>query len=284
MRACAGLKRFITRSSKTKMDEHFFEARGIYYRTNNWVSGRPTLVFVHGLSGSSSAWRPYEERLKNKHNLLTFDLRGHGRSLKRKAYSAYEIKHFAKDLRLLLEHCGASKIVLISHSFGTLIALEFLVLHQQMVDRTIFLSTSFSPSKSRVAKLIAPLLKITSAFEYLPFRERTAGHIDYAKYPNTGDWNLRRMLADVPNTGLRVYLYCTRQSLSIDLEEFLTHITIPVLIMHGKKDSIFPVKNSLIMKERIKGAQLILLEDTDHIIVLNKADEVVDAILRFICI
>ena len=264
------------------MHEYFLETRGIYYRTNQWEPSRPTLVFVHGLSGSSSAWHAYEEHFKNSYNVLTFDLRGHGRSYRHKKYDAYKISHFVDDMHELLLHCEVEKFVLISHSFGTLVALEFLVRHEAMVTHAIFLSPSFAPGKSAGAKLIAPLLMLVPKLEILPQKRLEGTRIDYRKFPNTGDWNLRRMLADIPNTGLRVYLYCTRQSFCVDREDLLPHITIPVLIMHGKKDSIFPVKNSLIMQERIKGAELILIEHADHIIVLNNSHEVCAAIEHFI--
>ncbi len=264
------------------MREYYLKSHGVYYRTNVWRESRPILVFVHGLSGSSSAWKKFEERFENNYNLLTFDIRGHGKSRKHKVYDAYKIAHFVDDLHTLLLHCSVKKFVLISHSFGTLIALEFLVHYQQMVTHAIFLSPSFAPGKSMGAKFIAPLLAFAPKLELLPTRANTGKHIDYQKYQNTGDWNVRRMLADVPNTGLRIYLYCTRQSFSVDREEFLPFITIPVLIMHGKKDTIFPVKNSLIMKERITGAQLVLLPDADHIIVLNKVNEVSEEIVQFL--
>ncbi len=264
------------------MHEELLSSRGIYYRRNTWQHDRPTLVFVHGLSGSSSAWRAHEERFENKYNLLTFDLRGHGRSMKHKTYGAYAMHHFVDDLHALLLHSGVEKFVLISHSFGTLIALEFLARYQHMVLRVVFLSPNFAPLKSASTKLIAPLLRLLPLFELLPHRKKLGTHIDYQKYPNTGDWNLRRMFADVPNTGFRVYLYCTRQSFTVDREDFLKHITIPVLIMHGKRDTIFPVKNSLIMKEHIKGSSLILLENAGHILVLNNTREVCGAIAHFI--
>lgn len=264
------------------MHEYFLETRGIYYRTNQWESSRPTLVFVHGLSGSSSAWDAYEEHFKNSYNLLTFDLRGHGRSYRHKKYDAYDIGHFVDDMHELLLHCEVEKFVLISHSFGTLVALEFLAHYEEMVTHAVFLSPSFAPGKSTGAKLIAPFLALAPKLELLPQRTNRGKHIDYRKYPDTGDWNLRRILADVPNTGVRIYLYCTRQSFDVDREGLLPHITIPVLIMHGKKDSIFPVENSLVMKERIRGAELILLEHADHIIVLNNSNEVSSAIAHFI--
>ena len=71
------------------MKEHFFEDR-IYYRTNEFKSDRLTLVFVHGVSGSSSAWLPYEKIFENKYNVLTYDIRGHGLS---KKYPHYEFDH-----------------------------------------------------------------------------------------------------------------------------------------------------------------------------------------------
>ena len=52
------------------------------------------MVFVHGVSGSSSAWWPYEKIFENKYNILTFDIRGHGKLKKFPNYSDYKIKNF----------------------------------------------------------------------------------------------------------------------------------------------------------------------------------------------
>jgi pimeloyl-ACP methyl ester carboxylesterase len=51
--------------------------------------------------------------------------------------------------------------------------------------------------------------------------------------------------------------------------------------VHGKKDSIFPVENSILMAEKIKNSKLVLLEKADHIVVLNNFIEVSDAIEEF---
>ena len=121
------------------MQEHLFKDT-IYYKTNEFKPNRPTLVFVHGLSGSSSAWIPYENILKNKYNILTFDIRGHGWSKKFLNYSDYKIKNFANDLHDLISFLSISEFILISHSFGTLIAEEYIELHNQYVIGIIFLS------------------------------------------------------------------------------------------------------------------------------------------------
>ena len=264
------------------MKEYIFPVNKIYYRLNEFRPNRPTLVFIHGLSGSSSAWAPYEQKFEAEYNLLTFDLRGHGKSVKPKNYTDYALKNFADDLLSLLEHLKITDFILVSHSFGTLIALEFLANHQTMVKAAVFLSPNFAPDERLIARAVKALLSAAKIFKFLPFSSRPRGHIDYQNYLNTGDWNIRRMAADIRNTGLRVYLYCSRQSCRFDRENFLSEITVPVLIIHGKKDTIFPVKSAMAMAEKIKKSNIILLDRADHIIVLNYFSEVAGAIENFL--
>lgn len=264
------------------MQELFFSEHSIHYRVNELQSGRPTLVFIHGLSGSSSAWKNYEEKFEKKYNILTFDLRGHGKSEKLGKYRDYEIKHFVEDVHKLVRHLNIENFVLISHSFGTFIALEFLVEYQNEVASAVFLSPGFSVHKRKLARLIQPLLWLSYFFAFIPFSSRSGGHIDYTRYQNTGDWNIRRMIADIRNTSLRVYLYCTKQSYSFDREDFLNQIKIPVLIVHGKDDTIVPVENAIVMAEKIKNSRLIIIPGADHILVLNNEAEVSKAIEDFV--
>jgi len=52
------------------MKESYFSKNNIYYRINEFQPGRPTLVFIHGLSGSSSAWLEYEKKFEK--NIIFF--------------------------------------------------------------------------------------------------------------------------------------------------------------------------------------------------------------------
>jgi len=46
-----------------------FTKNGIYYETENFQKGRKTLVFIHGLSGSLSAWNSFRD-LSDRYNLV----------------------------------------------------------------------------------------------------------------------------------------------------------------------------------------------------------------------
>lgn len=264
------------------MKEYFLKNE-IYYRTNEFKPNRITLVFVHGVSGSCSAWLPYEKIFENKYNVLTYDIRGHGKSKKFPNYADYDMKCFANDIHDLVSHLNILKFVIISHSFAAPIALEYIKLFRETIIATVFLSPMINLNKNFSTTIMRPILKLTKAFNLFPFNPKKGGHVDYTKHPNTADWNIKRNYADIKNTTLRIHLYCLRQSFYKTLPEYdLEKINIPTLIMHGEKDSFVPVKNSVIMSQIIPNSELVIIPDIDHIVVLNKVKEVSKAIENFI--
>lgn len=262
------------------MKNYVFEKR-LFYKKNEFKHGRLTIVFVHGLSGSSSAWIPYEEKFKKDYNVLSFDLRGHGKSYKPKSRYDYEIKCFSEDLAELLEYLKINNCILVSHSFGTLVALEFLSKYGEKVCANVFLSPSYSIGKTKVEKIIKPILNVAHLFRLLPFSAKIGTHIDYSRFKGSGDWDIPRNLADIPNTSLRVFLYSLNQAYKFDRESTLKDIHVPTLIIHGEKDSIFPVSNAKKMAAKIKNSKLVLLPTANHILVLNYFPEVSHAMEDF---
>ena len=263
------------------MQEHLFEDR-IYYRTNVFKPNRLTLVFVHGLVGSSSAWLPYEKIFENEYNILTYDIRGHGKSKKYLNYQDYEITEFANDLHNLTFYLNISKFILISHSFAGLIALEYIKLFRETVIATVFLSPIIYLNENLSAKIFRPILKVLSIITILPFNPKPRGHVDYNKHINSKDWDINRNLADMKNTTLRVHFNCLRKSLILKQEYFLEKINVPTLIVHGEKDTMAPVKNSITMSKKIENSELVIIPNTDHIIVLNNVKKVSELIESFI--
>jgi len=62
----------------------------------------------------------------------------------------------------------------------------------------------------------------------------------------------------------------------------LAQIKIPVLILHGAQDTIFPAHDSILMASKIKNARLKILPKTNHLLVLNAADQVKQEIKEFL--
>lgn len=263
------------------MKEFYFETRGVYYRTNDFSNERLTLLFIHGLSGSSSAWALYENKFKDTYNIISYDLRGHGKSKRFNNYDDYAIENFVSDIYFLLSLLQVKKVFIISHSFGTLFALDFVLKYQHMVLGAVFLSPNFAINKKWLGIIITPLIIVLKIF-LSDNSSKKGKHIDYSKYIDTGDWNIPRMIQDVGNTGIKPYLYCTRQVCDFKREELLTNVKIPVLIVHGEKDTIFSVKSSELISQKIHNVKVIFMREANHILVLNNFSEVSTSIEQFI--
>jgi pimeloyl-ACP methyl ester carboxylesterase len=264
------------------MQENIFDNR-IYYRTNEFQPGRPTLVFVHGVSGSSSAWLPYEKIFENKYNILTYDIRGHGLSKKYPNYTDYEIKNFAEDLHDLITFLGIKKFVLLGSSFGALITLEYNRLYRETVTANIFTSSAVYVNVGFRAKIFRFILKISnSVIGLFPFDPKPRGHVDYSKHIGSTDWNISRNWADMRNTGLRAHFYALEQSFRPDQTYDLEKINVPTLIIHGEKDSQVPLKNAVKMSKKIKNSKFVSIPNFDHGIHHNAVLEMSKAIEEFI--
>jgi pimeloyl-ACP methyl ester carboxylesterase len=264
------------------MKECLFEEKGIYYRRNEFSPGRPTLFLVHGVSGSSSAWFAYESAFEGKYNVLSLDLRGHGKSIRFKKYEDYEIGKFSEDLYDLLKHCGVEKCILASNSFGTLVALDFIGKHQNMVSAAIFISPHFAVGRMASARLVKPFIRLAVKMRPEHSPKKIVGQVDYSKYVDTKDWSVRRNIADITNTGLWVYLYVTAQTYNFNGEDILKKIKVPTLVVHGAKDTIFPLRYGVMVAEKIENAKLAVIDDIDHIVVLNRSKRLIEIMSDFI--
>lgn len=264
------------------MTESYLKEKGIYYRTNEFKPNRITLIFVHGVSGSSSAWWPYEKIFENKYNVLTYDIRGHGMSKKYPHYEDYELQNFVDDFHDLLAYLHISKFVLLSSSFATLIAREYLKQYRETVSAMIFTSTEDFKDDDFLLKIIRPALTMaTSIIKFLPFNPKPRGHVDYSKIKNS-DWSIQRNYADTRNTGLHSHFYTLKQSFLPGREYSLEKINVPVLVIHGEKDSLIPIKNAIAFSKKIKNAEFVSIPNFDHDIHHNAVKEMSEAIESFI--
>lgn len=264
------------------MKEFYWEEKGIYYRTNEFRTDRVTLVFMHGVSGSSSAWLPYEKIFENKYNILNYDIRGHGTSKKYPHYEDYKVKNFTNDLYDLVTYLKIPQFVLISNSFAGLIHLEYLKTHRETVTANIFTSPEVYLDEGFFAKITRLVLSLTALFNLLPFNPKPRGHVDYAKFIGSTDWSMGRNFADMRNTGLRAHFYTLRQSLVPGQKYDLQKINVPTLILHGKKDSMVSIKNSIKMSKEIKNSEFLSIPRIDHNTVHNAVKEMSQAMESFL--
>lgn len=87
----------------------------------------PPLVLVHGLGCSHRDWLPVARRLARRHCVFSWDARGHGRC--RPVLGSITLPRLATDLAEMIEHFGLDHSVLVGHSMGALVLMQYLHLY-----------------------------------------------------------------------------------------------------------------------------------------------------------
>ncbi len=261
-----------------------FDNTKIWY---NYIKGRKTcIVFLHGLTGSSSAWNPFYPDLQKKgHSILLMDVRGHGLSEKPVEKEKYTLEYVAKDLFYLLNKLKIKKIILIGHCYGGMISQLFYQKYPTYVKKIVLINAHYNFSSNKFRYFLS---WIVYSFYYIlsillsPLSfEKNHIHLDYTKFRISHDLSPRRIYEDIRATSFRTFLPFTKNTLHIDFTDTLKKVKIPVLIIHGKNDLVIPLKVANEMKKKIKNSTLKLL-DTNHVSVINVPEEILDEIKNFL--
>jgi pimeloyl-ACP methyl ester carboxylesterase len=122
----------------------------------NWVeTGRgPALVLVHGMAASLHDWDALVPALvRAGYRVLAVDLPGHGDSPKSKDLQAYTIPAMYAAFEIWLCNLGLkAPFVLIGHSLGGYVSMEFSLRHPEMVAGVVLVNPLY-----KAAQLSLPL-------------------------------------------------------------------------------------------------------------------------------
>ena len=100
-------------------------ANGLNLHYRDWGGSGQPVVLLHGLASTCHIWDLVAPRLAADFAVLTLDQRGHGES--DKPDSGYDFATVAQDLRESLASRNLEKPVIVGHSWGADVALEFAV-------------------------------------------------------------------------------------------------------------------------------------------------------------
>src|SRR3989441_3687097 len=129
----------ISSTTDTKATGQYAEVNGIklYYETHG--AGRP-LIRLHGGLGSGEMFGPILPLLAERHQVVTVDLQGHGRTAD--IDRPIDIRLMADDIAALIGHLGLDKPDVVGYSLGGGVALQTAVKHPAMVRRLVVASAN----------------------------------------------------------------------------------------------------------------------------------------------
>lgn len=233
-------------------------------------SGEP-LVCIHGVGSYLEAWSEVVSHLKDRFTVLTFDLRGHGRSSHVKG--RYEIDDFVNETLALADKAGFATFNLAGFSLGGLIAQRLALTNLGRLRRLVLLSTVAGRTpeeRARVLERLAALRAGTPADHHNMSLSRWLTE----DFQNSNPQVIARLRQRDSENDAECYAAAYRVLAETDFGGFLDQIRCPTLIATGEDDVGSNPRMARYMHDRIPGSQLRILPGLRHSILIEAPETV----------
>jgi len=117
------------------------QINGVNYHIERTGYG-PTLLLLHGFTGSGQSWQPYLKDFTPYLHVVTIDLLGHGRSDAPVDSARYGMEYAARDVVEVIDRIDVKPVHLLGYSMGGRLALYIAIHYPDRVARLILESTS----------------------------------------------------------------------------------------------------------------------------------------------
>lgn len=112
-------------------------------------ASKQTILFIHGIGNSALAWTDVIERLPDNVNVIAIDLMGFGKS-PCPDWAVYDAKTQARAvIATLLRYRVRSKLTIVGHSLGALVAVEVAKNYPALVSDLVLCSPPFYKVSSK---------------------------------------------------------------------------------------------------------------------------------------
>lgn len=241
------------------------------------MNEKPTLVLLHGHGLSPLIWDGLSAALSGDYTIMRPDF---SRMTRHTTVEAY-----AEELFSMLAASQITRCVLIGHSMGGYVALALAAAHPDMVaGLVLFNSTAFADpdtdeqrEKRRTAQEILEtdgsepfVTKSVASMFSTPNQQKRADLVQQVIEAH------KTLPAEALLTGLQAIR--TRP----DRSDLLVNASFPVLILAGRHDSAIPYEQSQALKSKLPHAQLVMLESSGHLGMLEEPEAAVEAVREFL--
>lgn len=259
------------------------------------------MVCCNGVGVSIFFWKYLVEHYCQSHTVLLWDYRAHGRSDRPSDITNADlsIPRHARDLAAVMDAAGISEALLLGHSMGVQVILEFNRHHSNRVrglvpllgtaGRTLdhFYDYRGSPAIFLAASRLLDRLGERTHYVIRPLMEsplawwvaRNASLVD-PLYCRKED--LLPYMRHLASLDIRVFLHTVLLAQEHDAWDSLPNIQVPTLVFAAERDTFTPMWLSRKMVASIPGAELMVLAEGSHAALIEQPDTIHHRLDRFL--
>jgi lipase len=134
-------------------EDGFVTANGLQIHYRHWCApdtnpALPSILLLHGLASSAHIWNLVAPRLNMYgYSVTALDQRGHGES--EKPDSGYDFGTILTDDATAMNNLGIVRPILVGHSWGAMVALQFAALHVEQVKALVLVDGATNQLSAR---------------------------------------------------------------------------------------------------------------------------------------
>jgi non-heme chloroperoxidase len=248
-------------------------------------AGMP-LVLTHGALLSLEAWALlWQPLLAAGHQLIAYDLRGHGRSTLGR--SGFGVQAYAQDLAAVLDHFDVRHGMVVAHSTGGIGALALAVgapadSGARLAGQVLISTAPQGIGDSLQNRLLAPI--VFSGLIHQVVRRRRLGTLFtrtlFGSYPDPDLVEFaRRLMAEASR---QATIDAPKAVLRFDFRDRLDQVTLPTLVVCGSEDRSVKPEHAQALADGIPHAKLQRFPGAGHLMVLERAEQIALAVTEFV--
>ncbi len=215
-----------------------------------------TIVFVHGYAGCAETWEFQINHFSKEYRVVAPDLRGHGQS--DAPYTRYTMPELVADLYAITQALALPpRFVLVGHSFGGAICVEYASAHPEQIEELVLVATAgeFPLPKPVLLAYHVPTAMLRPVWDYRPLWNAEVHVMKRMALNNMVQWQGWALMRA---------------------------IQAPTLVITGERDTYFPRAAFEDVGKIIPGSQVVDVGASKHKVQIERHQAVNRAIERFI--
>jgi pimeloyl-ACP methyl ester carboxylesterase len=236
------------------------------------------LLLIHGLGSSTRDWEEQVPVFSKKYQVITIDMRGHGKTDKPKG--PYSIKMFADDISKLMKKLKIASAHILGLSLGGVTAFQFAVDYPELVKSLIIVNAgvemrvdSFKQKREFLKRaIIIRLVGMKKMGKVLATRLFIKPEQEELRIKMIERWE---------KNDKKAYLSALYSLKGWSVRDQLPNITNPTLVI-GSDEDYTPSSIKEEFVALIPNGKFIEIEDARHAVSMEKPMEFNEIVLRFL--
>ncbi|WP_047981843.1 alpha/beta hydrolase [Ornithinibacillus contaminans] len=247
-----------------------------YQLYNSPKNNADYVVLIHGLGLDLTIWEPIIPMLQESYHVVTFDIRGHGRTTGPTDQLSWDV--LVDDVRALVTALSIPSFHIIGYGFGGNLAIQYIEQYPENVKKLILTSVYMYFPKMITKSEVDKRKTLLTNGKMSELAKNLIHQICYYITPDKEILLTKAYEKIDKDTYFRLFHMLAE---TVSLED-LSGIEKEVLLIQGEKDPLFPLQQTNLYQSFLKNAASYIMPNASNLVPLDNPTSFITLVINFI--